>query len=69
MKEIIFFSLLFLICCSDSKVIENHYQPDKETLARLRVTYQKMGPYKQYRLEPDGTLQVKVEGRWLRIGY
>jgi len=35
----------------------------------IRLAMVKMGPGKQYRLFPDGTLQVKVENQWLRLRY
>ena len=35
--------------------------------ANVKRAMQKMGPYKTYRLLPDGRLQVDVNGEWLYL--
>ena len=37
--------------------------------AKIKAAIYRMGPGKQYRLFPDGTLQVKVENQWLNLRY
>lgn len=35
----------------------------------IKATVYKMGPMKDYRLFPDGRLEVMVKGKWLRLKY
>ena len=37
--------------------------------AEIKKAMLKMGPYKEYRILADETLQVKVNGKWLRLRY
>jgi len=35
----------------------------------IKRAMEKMGPLKDYRLLPGGRLEVRVEGKWLRLCY
>ena len=46
------------------------YKPvNKVCSPEIKEAIYKMGPGKDYRLFPDGRLEVKVEGKWLRLRY
>ena len=35
----------------------------------IKAAMQNMGPLYEYRLHPDGTLEVCLDGEWLRLKY
>jgi len=42
---------------------------NQEDIEKIEKAINKMGPYHQYRLYPDGTLKVKVDKQWLVLRY
>jgi len=52
-----------------SYVIENNYTLEKKDIEKIEKSVNKMGPYYQYIVNPDGTLKVKINNKWLLLKY
>jgi len=40
-----------------------------DNLKAVEKAVLRMGPLYQYRIEPDGTLEIKLNNQWLRLRY
>ena len=66
----------FIACCLFIALLIYHNDPPRVTSGiaflasqEVKQAMKKMGPGKNYRMLPDGRLQVLVEGKWLRLRY
>jgi len=62
------FVAIVFICWVYASPIE-HKSNNRVCSPEIKAAIYKMGPGKDYRLFPDGRLEVKVEGEWLRLRY
>lgn len=76
MKSIIIGGVIFVLAfwhwySAPSYVVKNDLGIEDLVVnpENMERAIQKMGPYYQYRIEPDGTLRVQLNDKWLVLKY
>ena len=68
MATVASFIAILIICWIYASPIE-YKSNNKVCSPEIKAAIYKMGPGKDYRLFPDGRLEVNVKGEWLRLDY
>lgn len=61
--------LLISLFLRNPVVLKNDYKLKEQDKIKIEKAIKKMGPRYQYVVYPDGTLKVKLKGRWLKLKW